>query len=46
MNPEGKGPFYLDPSPGQSLEDLLKEAGLYNDYMEMIKQNYGTTKKL
>lgn len=36
MNP-GSG----DPFPGVSLEDLLKQAGLYDDYMELIKQQDG-----
>lgn len=39
----GKSPFYLDPSPGLSLEDLLKKAGLYDGYMELIKQQQNGT---
>ena len=31
-------PGSVDPLPGVSLEDLLKQAGLYDDYMELIKQ--------
>lgn len=41
LTPDGKGPQYLDPSPGLSLEDLLKQAGLYDQWLEMKKQNYG-----
>jgi hypothetical protein len=31
-------PGSVDPLPGVSLEDLLKKAGLYDGYMELIKQ--------
>lgn len=31
-------PGSVDPLPGVSLGDLLKEAGLYDDYIELIKQ--------
>jgi hypothetical protein len=43
LSPEGKGPQYLDPSPGLSLEDLLKQNGLYEQCVELRKQekNYG-----
>jgi hypothetical protein len=31
-------PGSVDSLPGVSLEDLLKKAGVYDDYMELIKQ--------
>jgi hypothetical protein len=31
-------PGSVDPLPGTSLEDLLKEAGLYDQWIEMQKQ--------
>lgn len=31
-------PGSVDPLPGVSLGDLLKEAGLYDNYIELIKQ--------
>jgi hypothetical protein len=31
-------PGSVDPLPGVSLEDLLKEAGIYDEYIELTKQ--------
>jgi hypothetical protein len=31
-------PGSVDPLPGASLEDLLKKAGLYDQWIEMKKQ--------
>jgi hypothetical protein len=32
-------PGSVDSLPGVSLEDLLKEAGVYDDYMNLLKNN-------
>jgi hypothetical protein len=39
-------PGSVDPLPGVSLEDLLKKAGLYEQWVEQRKQeiNYGNEK--